>query len=140
MSDPNPDQDWLARALQNMNQHPLLPSTCDESTTDRNPFRRSNRGMYGLRQTHGTDGRTLSQTRTPTTQPSSTGWIQTSLHSSGSGTYPPRLSAPPPSNYLTYPQNKTLYPPMNALIPVPFPGCIQDHYDQRSAIASSSLR
>ncbi|PBK79664.1 hypothetical protein ARMGADRAFT_1040617 [Armillaria gallica] len=82
MSDQNPDQDWLARALQNMNQPPLLPATRDESTTDRNPFCRSTRGTYGLRQTHGQAGRTLAQTQTPTILPSLAGLGRRSNRSS----------------------------------------------------------
>ncbi|PBK98360.1 hypothetical protein ARMGADRAFT_1026386 [Armillaria gallica] len=122
-----------------MNQHPPLPETCDENTTDRNPFRRSTRGTYGLRQTHGT-GRMLGQNQTPTSHPSSTGWTRTFPHSSDSGTYLPRLSKPQPLNYPTPLWSEIPYPPMREGTRGRFPGRVQDHYGQRSAIASPSPR
>ncbi|PBK98294.1 hypothetical protein ARMGADRAFT_1026356 [Armillaria gallica] len=137
MSDQNPDQDWLARALQNMNQPPSPPAIRDENTTDHNPFRRSTRGTYGLRQTHGQERRT-------NTPPWAGGSERPfSLSSTYSGTNPwgvPSSTYTLPLNYPTNPQHETQYPRTRRQIPAPFPGRIQGHYDQRSVIASPSPR
>ncbi|PBK88655.1 hypothetical protein ARMGADRAFT_1033980 [Armillaria gallica] len=140
MSEMNPDQDWAAQALQNQNRPPSPPAMRAGNTTGCNPFCRSTRGTYRLNQTHGAVGRMLNPMQTPTTQLSQYGSGRPSPpYSRYTGTNPWNTASTtdtPISNYQTPLWSETQYPPMRSPTLGNFPGHVQDHYDQRSAIAS----
>ncbi|PBK79887.1 hypothetical protein ARMGADRAFT_1092666 [Armillaria gallica] len=127
MSDMNPDQGWANHTQQNQNQPPSPPAMRAENTTDRNPFRWSTRGTYGLR----------NSSRSP--EGSRRSYNPFGIYE-GINSWNPLFSTTsiPTLNYPTPPWNKTPYPHMRQGTHGNFPECVTDRYDQRSAIASPS--